>query len=198
MAHGINVLPQTIKTMKTNNLLIATAVSALTIFASCDKPEEMKGSALTGKGKLTAPMEQPADPAGTKTSLDGTLVKWLNGDEIQLNNSPLLYPALLQTAETGTSASFSFVSEGDFSITSPYYSIYPVDIYNTCQWGPDEGFSYRVNIPSTQTYAQNSFGLGAAPMMAHNNANETNIHFKNVFGVLKLQLKGDGRLVLLK
>ncbi len=49
----------------------------------------------------------------------------------------------------------------------------------------------KCNIPTTQTYAENSFANGASPMAAYRAAgNNEALDFQNLFGALKLQIKG--------
>ena len=49
-----------------------------------------------------------------------------------------------------------------------------------------------LQLPKVQYYAENSFGAGAAPMVAVSNGDENEpLHFKHCAGFLKLQLYGD-------
>ena len=49
-----------------------------------------------------------------------------------------------------------------------------------------------LQLPKVQYYAENSFGVGAAPMVAVSNGSESDpLHFKHCAGFLKLQLYGD-------
>ena len=52
-------------------------------------------------------------------------------------------------------------------------------------------YAVIATLPSQQTYASNSFGSGAFPMVAVTaDRNDTNLKFKNVLGAIKLQIKG--------
>ena len=73
------------------------------------------------------------------------------------------------------------------SALSNIYAVYP---YAQEVAINSEG-NISLQLPEVQYYAENSFGVGAAPMVAVSNGAETEpLHFKHVSGFLKLQMYG--------
>ena len=57
---------------------------------------------------------------------------------------------------------------------------------------PTQSYKLNVILPETQVYEENSFGIGAFPMIAVSIDNK--LTFRNICGGLKLQFKGDAKI----
>lgn len=61
---------------------------------------------------------------------------------------------------------------------------------------PTQSYKLNVILPETQTYEENSFGIGAFPMIAV--ATDNKLTFRNICGGLKLQFKGVDKIKSIK
>jgi hypothetical protein len=158
-----------------------TAAASMLMLAAC---EEQISIEPASKGlSLNATVEQHVD--GTKTSLDGSSVLWIANDEIAVfDNAATPLKAELKTTDDGvTSASFNDVTvPGEFA--EPTCAIYP---YAAATSATSAGV-ITFAVDATQNYVLNSFDPEHNVMVGAVDAG--NIAFKNVFGLLKLQLKG--------
>ena len=110
-----------------------------------------------------------------KTHLEGLAVKWDNGDAIKV----LTCSDGANFSTDATSSPALFEATGDLPAnfyTPPYTGYYPATAFSGDQ----------LTLPATQNYVENTFANGANPMAAA--SSETLLPFKNVCGVLKLQL----------
>lgn len=119
--------------------------------------------------------------------VENRLIHWSADDEIAYlpcTNTNLQYR--LQSSE-GASGTFALVSEPTLSgeALSRRYAIYPyaADITIT-----DSG-DLAVTLPAVQHYSKDSFGEGAATMVA-TQGEDSSLRFKSAVGYLKLQLYG--------
>lgn len=173
---------------KLMNLLAA----ALVMFAaiSCDKSETLPDNSANGKITLSAIINNSA----TKTSLgaleDGEYpVLWSEGDAIAVVNNNQTFTFTLKEGEGGKTKGIFELADGAAESFDPQKEIkafYP-DIdgvyYN--------GTAIICDVPQQQTFVAGSFGNGAMPMAAYRaEGSTTALSFDNLFGVLKLQLKG--------
>ena len=90
--------------------------------------------------------------------------------------------------QTGdNSGTFSLVPNGELGTGNNLDAIYAVYPYNEATTITDKG-TLTINLPSVQTYAENSFGKGANTMIAVTKTTEdTFLGFKNTCGYLKLK-----------
>ena len=176
-------------------------LAALALPMGCDTPQEQpEPGGPTHPFTLTATLEQPTDapltkqdPA-TKTSLgalsEGTRpVLWSSGDEIWvMSGSELNMGTVMSTTSTGTDASFTkeFDHESNPDTSTPYYAFYP---YPRAIMFESSNQNFTVSL-NDQNYVANSFGVNAAPMTAYNSGSSASMAFKNVYGLLKLNLTG--------
>ena len=121
---------------------------------------------------------------------EGKYVDWSEGDEIAYfprKNSPIEY-RYFTTDESGYSLFQRVTNSVEQSAPLTYnYAVYP---YSADLKVSSEG-EISITLPEVQYYAENSFGVGAAPMVAVNNDSEGGVlQFKSVAGFLKLQLYG--------
>ena len=173
--------------------------AALVVLAavSCEKNEVLPDST---EGKVVT-LSATIDNGGTKTSLDGWddvnreyPVLWSKGDKIAViqddvncDNNQSVYTFTLSTGDNTTSATFTCDEAGDFDPNYEYRAVYPASAVVVGSDGKFEKYSFS----DTQIYAPNSFGVDAMPMETNmcKGANYVLKFTKNVFGVLKLQLK---------
>lgn len=149
------------------------------LVVSCKKDE--KTNATQGPG-FRASLETQA--GNDKTHLeDGTKVKWDAGDAVLvINNSS---EAKEFTTETGVMtdgyAAFQSADATENFYKPNYKAYYPSGLYSTT--------TSKISLPQTQQYAAGSFGKGFNPMAAQ--ASDETLEFKNICGMLALQLKGN-------
>ncbi len=169
---------------KIMNIFAAALVMLAAI--SCEKNETLPDNSAKGPITLTAVI----DNGGTKTSLGAMEngeypVLWSDGDAIKIIQESQSYIFYLTDGAGKTSGSFRCPDEtvANFNQEEDYIAGYPLSNVRV------NGEIVQYNIPDTQNYAENSFGSGAMPMAASSTGG-TAFTFNNLFGVLKLQLKG--------
>ena len=121
---------------------------------------------------------------------EGNKLRWTKGDEISY------FPAITYNmqyrfkGETGdNSGAFAKVTT-DLVTGNKLDNCYAVYPYIESTTMTDDG-AISFELPATQHYAENSFGLGANVMVAITESEDDNVlRFKNVGGYLKLQLYG--------
>ena len=182
-------------------ICIALAMAAL--FAGCQKPEfEIS---VESKDVFSASVEE--FDAQTKTSMnENRRVVWSTGDRLSIfQGSTIADEYVLADGSAGlSSGSFKWAGR-DNEVNSDFGAGFELPC-NVAFYPYAEGLLldggmledgkeiYTVStvvLPAVQTYAENSFGNGAFPMVAvTQNMDDHNLKFKNVGGALKLQLKG--------
>lgn len=169
--------------------------AALVMLAAlgCEKNETLPdNNQHNGKITLTAVIGN----GGTKTSL-GTLdngqypVLWSEGDAIAVINGENVFGFTLKAGEGGKTKGIFELTDGPAESFDPQQEIkafYPDSDVNAVSY---DGTKITYNVPQQQTFVSGSFGNGAMPMAAYRAAGSTTaLSFDNLFGVLKLQLKG--------
>ena len=167
--------------------------------ASCEKNEVLPDNNSEGK---VVTLNASINNGGTKTSLGGEKgsdgkypVLWSEGDAIAViqedNNSENYGSVYIFTLSEGgagkASATFECNNANGFNPDLPYRAVYPANSVVLTSDGKFDKYSFS----ATQSYVQNSFGVGAMPMKTGMCiGTEYSLSFTNVFGVLKLQLKG--------
>lgn len=160
------------------SIILIAAIAVSSIFSACKK-------------EVVDPKDDPADSdvrsfvaciddAAVKTTLDGVKVYWNTGDEVSLNGS--IFVATVDEANPAK-ATFS-LKEGE---TAPakaeeYRVYYPASAYVDNQ-------TSRFKLPESQTYAGNDIS-GVNPMFAYATSLDGTVHFKNVCGLLAIELMG--------
>lgn len=155
--------------------------------SSCNEDELVKNP-TTNSLKFTASFEQ----SESRTYVEmGNLLRWTAEDQVSLFVANTLNQQYQFEGKTGANSGYfnkignSFGTGSDLNC---HYAVYPYasDIEIT-----DNGV-ITATLPFKQSYAENSFGLGANTMVAVTQDKEdTFLKFKNVGGYLKLQLFGD-------
>lgn len=168
------------------NILSIMFLFALLV-SSCSEDELVKNLSANSL-KFTASFEE--DESRTYVE-KGNLLRWTAGDQISLFVANTLNQQYQFEGKTGANSGYfnrignSFGTGNDLS---HHYAVYPYasDIEIT------ENGVITATLPAEQSYAANSFGLGANTMVAvTKNTDDTYLKFKNVGGYLKLQLYGD-------
>lgn len=120
-----------------------------------------------------------------------SLLRWTVGDQISLFEGNTLNRPYKFDGETGdNSGTFSLVSSsfGSGNDLSCHYAVYPYASGTKIS----DGGVITATLPDKQSYASQSFGLGANTMVAvTQDKRDTFLKFKNAGGYLKLQLYGD-------
>ncbi len=173
-------------------IYIAFALLSVLLYAtSCEKNEY--GQLTNDDAQIfTALSETDVE---TKTVLSSNLVLWEEGDEVSLFNGSDIND--LYGVKAGTSGKTTAtlvrkqIGSGDATVSfDANVAYYP---YSSKIKYAKDGTSHSLNvtIPSEQHYLPKSFARYAMPMVAVTGSKaESELKFKNLFGVLKLQLTG--------
>ena len=147
--------------MKKIAVLLA-AVAAT--FASCQKP--VLDEPVEVKDTFTAFVEEFDSP--TKTSMNSNKQQlWSAGDELAIFRGNLVadeYKLADECAGT-TSGIFKSVSGGAAGTAVPCNVAYYPYAEGQSLKATEAGYELSVELPETQLYAQNSYGVGAFPMV---------------------------------
>ena len=187
--------------------LVVFGIMAILVITGCQAgkepiiQEEPEASIQKSDKVFTATIEDEFS-GETKTSLNSSgNVLWKRGDQVSIfAGSTINEQYQVTDASDGkTAASLNRVSSPGF--------VAGTDIDNNVAFYPYASTAYiakdesnyiisDIEFPSTQIYADGSFGNGAFPMAAVTNSTaDMNLKFKNVLGGLKLQLKGTATIV---
>ena len=163
------------------------------ILASSCSQEEISQQQITNSSvtEFIASFEQN----DSRTYLeDGKYLRWTADDELSIFMGTTLNRQFRFTGETGdNSGGFEEASSPGFvtgnNLDNPcHYAVYP---YNKKTKISETGI-LTINLPSQQTYAANSFGLGDNTMVAVTSSlSDMNLAFKNACGYLKLKFYGN-------
>ena len=172
-------------------LFLSALLSCAKVAKEADRPEDI--------GQLSAPDEfyASAENGNTKTLLDAELnIIWQKDDAVAIfpgNTSASTYVVKKKNAGS-TSATLTLDQEATTpgSAIDDNVAFFPASAVTSCSVSAG---SYTLNVcmPSVQTYAANSFGPAAMPMVAVTDGTEDHIlSMKNLYGALRLKFKGDG------
>ena len=131
-----------------------------------------------------------ADEEATRTYVEnGKYLRWHEDDRITAFYGNTLNRQYKFNGTTGdNSGTFSLVPSGELGTGNAFNHIYALYPYNADARITDEGL-ISLTLPATQTYAENSFGIGANTMVAiTENLEDTFLAFKNACGYLKIKL----------
>ena len=165
--------------------------------SSCSEEELVKDQSTSSDSlKFTASFE--GDESRTYIE-KGRLLRWTAGDQISLFVANTLNQQYQFEGKTGANSGyFNEVSHrfGTGNDLDCHYAVYPYDPTIEITDDTDESIQITATLPAEQSYAENSFGLGANTMVAvTQNTDDAYLKFKNVCGYLKLQLYGDDIIV---
>ena len=155
--------------------------------AACNMTDDVDNQ-IGGKNIFHATIEDES----TRTFVDEKIrLRWTEGDVISLFEGTTRNKKYQFLGETGDNAgdfediTTGFGSGNDIDC---YYAIYP---YSSSTKLHEDGY-ITYTFPSEQTYAENSFGLGANPMVAVTGGlNDFDLCFRNTAGYLRLYLYGE-------
>ena len=165
---------------------------AMILASGCSQDEIVQEQIIPSADNLfTAYFEQN----DSRTYLEsGKYLRWTTGDELSIFMGTTLNNQYRFTGETGdNSGGFEPASSPGFvtgnNLDNPcHYAVYP---YNKGTKISESGV-LTVNLPSEQSYAENSFGVAANTMVAVTSSlNDMNLAFKNACGYLKLKFYGN-------
>ena len=163
-------------------MISMAALLLLAVSCKKDKEQQIDGSGFGFRATVES------HEGDSKTHLDGAAVKWDSNDEILVQSSTCTAGkrfALVQIEEGGE-AGFNPAETLPEGFYSPNYTAgYPASDFTF-----DE--SINIELPSTQTYVENSFGNGANPMIAQSATTE--LRFKNICGLLRLSFTGTDKV----
>lgn len=175
--------------------IFKTALASIVLMVSCATDEEVVLTQST-PDTFYASIEAPA----TRTYADeaGKLL-WTANDQITIfkgSTKPLIYKFNGETGQNyGGFTNVTPDSDDDFVTSNPLdanYAIYPHDANTTIS----NAGVFNFTIPATQSYAENSFGLGANVMVAvTEDKSDNNLSFKNLGGYFEFSLYGEGTTV---
>ena len=159
--------------MKKNLFIVLSLVSfvGLLSLTSCNKENTL------GDGTQFRAMMEECTPQNGKTTLNGTALEWVDGDQIAIYGTAGcgIYTATRQTPATTA----VFDNESGETGNAPFRAFYPTTLTTD---------GVNVTLPAVQTYVEGS--IIEFPMYAESSDNE--LSFKNLCGVLKLNLTKTG------
>lgn len=163
----------------------------LLLLAGCTKSETNDSTPLR---KLYSPKFYAAfGSSETRSYLDEDMhQRWHKGDSVSVFTS-LTNQFYKFEGETGDNQGvFSAVStgqeEGDAVYFNNNYAIYPYSYNHSIT----QDGTIMLTLPTDQSYAENSFAVGANPMVAVTSSkDDTDLRFQNLCGFLRLRLYGD-------
>ncbi|MBR0314228.1 MAG: hypothetical protein IJK39_03780 [Bacteroidales bacterium] len=178
--------------MKRFFLLLAASLILFACSKEDSSPEgKLKTSENTEYQKFYASFETTPEAPGTKVYADGQLrLLWNAGDRISIFNQRTYNDQYEFDGEDGDNAGgFDYIPYSGFITSNPLDYIYAVYPYSNSTKINNDGDRITVNLPASQTYKENSFGIGANTMVAITDDNF--LAFKNVCGYLKFRFWGD-------
>jgi hypothetical protein len=169
---------------------IVLLVSVVALFAgSCVQDANIDGG--VEKHRIVASIESSRTTLGADNS-----VLWSQGDELAVlavMNDKSGGNIGLYTLVEGAGTS-SAVFEGELSSYDTYQAFYPVNMFER---GTISGQILFMMPPTGAIFTERSFVDGANPMYAVGTAT-SGLKFKNLCGILELQIKGKGTLSSIK
>ena len=137
-----------------------------------------------GEIVISATMEEPGCASRTELN-DGSSVVWSKGDAIALLTASTKDRFELVSGEGTGSAEFFGTPSG----SAPYYAFYPYS--EDCRVS-DGALEFK--LPETQSFVNKSFSPGASPAIATMQDLASGANFKNLCGILQVNLCGSGKL----
>lgn len=180
------------------------ALLAIGLMTSCQKENYLENAVNAEPGfTVTAAIEEMPQTR-TQLSPSGSVYKtfWSENDAISVFYNGSHWRYLLSSGHNTPVAEFSWVPNDnnvtggiDSEIASTVFvGVYPFSSSVSVSNKGDDIVIHTV-IPSSQTFAEGSFGLNASPMVAVNDNNTPVFSFKNVGSVMQMPLKGNAVIV---
>jgi len=179
--------------MKHTSCLFAVFAAGFALL-SCQNDEKFGVSSKLSEAEFTATTESYDESTRTALNSNGNVV-WKKGDQVTIFTGGTVNDKyqVLDASEGKTSATISKVNSSSFVVGNEIDDNVAVYPYNEATGIEADGDAYSIsmNLPEAQSYAANSFGNGAFPMVAvTDGVDDKSLTFKNLLGGLKLQLKG--------
>ncbi len=177
--------------------IFALLVLIGSVVAGCVNSELQEGQIAVNLGAPEQIFASSEGAASRTTVQDNKYVEWSEDDGIAYfprMNSNVHYQLQSTTPTEEGYCRFLRVSESveQGEALNYIYAVYP---YSQTISVNSEG-DISLQLPEIQYYAENSFGVGAAPMVAVSNGTEIDpLHFKHCAGFLKLQMYGKDYVV---
>lgn len=159
------------------------------LFCACSSFNEENSTPII----TTTPDLQAGFADDTRTYVENNkYLRWHEDDRLTAFYGNTLNRQYKFNGKTGAnSGTFLLVPSGELGTGNAFDRIYAVYPYNETATITEEG-EISLSLPTTQLYAENSFGKGANTMVAvTENLEDTFLAFKNACGYLKLKLYGD-------
>lgn len=178
--------------MKQGKHFFYLAAMLLATLTGC---QEIEGTDITGNAAVNDEVELVAsmEDAASRTLLsEDNQVMWVKNDKLAIfygYDSPSEFT--LKKGEGTTQGTFRTpnVSTAGKSIGDAVVAIYPYIANAKLTYNDEEGtYSVKTRFPAEQHYSSNSFGSGAAPMMAISEKG-SDLSFKNVGATIKMRVK---------
>ena len=168
--------------------MLAVIASAV---ASCTDAD-IADSAKVGRDDSAPVFHASFDDEDTRTHIDDKVrLLWNADDRISIFTTTYNQQYAFDGETGDNSGAFVKVSDGSFATGSEIernYAVYPYAKGNKISYDN----ILTVTLPAVQTYAENSFGMGANTMVAvTENGDDYFLKFRNVGGFIKLKLYGD-------
>lgn len=163
--------------MKKTVYLALGLASAAILTLSCNKQELPVSGQMS---KISVGIEEQ-----TKTVLDGVEILWSAGDQIDVISNGGGRASTTYTLTSGAGTAAGEFTGAHASTSAPYFIAYPYRAGNS-----KGGGTFNIDVPQVQYYAENSFGQGANPMVGVMQTLDSDVVLQNLFGVLRLALKG--------
>lgn len=169
-------------------LMLAVIASAV---ASCTDAD-IADSAKVGRDDSAPVFHASFDDEDTRTHIDDKVrLLWNADDRISIFTTTYNQQYAFDGETGDNSGAFVKVSDGSFATGSEIernYAVYPYAKGNKISYDN----ILTVTLPAVQTYAENSFGMGANTMVAvTENGDDYFLKFRNVGGFIKLKLYGN-------
>lgn len=164
----------------------------LVIMSSC---KEIYVDSPVSEDRILASME---NIAGTKTILDeDNFIRWSEDDMIAafIKSSVAQRYRVLPSSVGKTYAIFEKIDDADqedSNVLSDNVLAYPYEAVVGCSENY-EAYNVVMNLPIEQLYTEDSFSIGAYPMIAV--SDDGDYAFRNVLGAIKIQLTGNVKVV---
>lgn len=160
------------------------------LVASCSTKEIDLQTPVQDDVVFYASFEQPSDIDTRVYATEDLLLRWTADDRVSIYNKNTYNQQYAFTGETGDNAGgFRKVESDEFMTGNAISNVVSVYPYQTTT-KITENEVITVNLPAEQTYAENTFGLGANTMVSVTSDNF--LQYKNVGGYLMLKLYGEG------
>lgn len=163
---------------------------AIVLLGACTTKEIDIQTPVQDDVAFYASFEQPGEEGTKVFANEDLLLRWTADDRVSIFNKNTYNQEYRFIGETGDyEGGFNKVGDPEFitgKVISHVVSVYPFQRQNRVT---DEEV-VLVTLPSEQSYADNSFGLGANTMVSVSSGNL--LYYKNVGGYLVLKLYGEG------